>query len=79
MPLSLLRDVAALAEPDLRARLARLQAGEFLDEECLLPEEEYAFRHAVTHDVAYRGLIGDHRHEFHRRVAAVMEAVLPNV
>ena len=78
VPVSALRAVAGLPDQDLQASLGRLQAGEFLYEERLLPEQEYAFRHAVTHDVAYRGLLLGRRREFHLRIAAVMEEAPPD-
>src|SRR5262249_22182221 len=57
VPFLLLRAIADLAETDLRRGLERLQAAEFLYEAQLFPELEYTFKHALTHEVAYRSLL----------------------
>ena len=49
--------IAELPEEDLRRGLARLQAAEFLYETSLFPDLEYTFKHALTHEVAYGGLL----------------------
>ena len=42
---------------DLRRGLAHLQAAEFLYETRFFPDLEYTFKHALTHEVAYGGLL----------------------
>jgi class 3 adenylate cyclase/predicted ATPase len=71
VPLPLLQVIAGLPEDDLRAALGRLQAAEFLYEASLFPEPEYTFKHALTHEVAYQGLLQDRQRALH---AAVLEA-----
>jgi tetratricopeptide (TPR) repeat protein len=38
----------------------------------LFPDQEFTFKHALTHDVAYAGLLGERRRELH---AAVVNAI----
>jgi len=54
VPFTLLQAIAELSEEDLRRGLGHLQAAEFLYETSLFPELEYTFKHALTHEVAYR-------------------------
>jgi tetratricopeptide (TPR) repeat protein len=68
----LLRAIAELDEGALHAGLAGLQAAEFLYETSLFPDLEYTFKHALTHEVAYAGLLGDRRRQLH---AAIVEAI----
>ena len=53
VPVALLQAIAETDETPVRAGLARLQAAEFLYEVQLSPEDEYTFKHALTHEVAY--------------------------
>src|SRR5215510_5104698 len=51
--------IAEEAEDSIRQSLTRLQAAEFLYEVRLFPELEYTFKHALTHEVTYGGLLND--------------------
>ena len=73
VPATLLEAIADLPEPDLRRALATLQAAEFLYETSLFPEHEYSFRHALTHDVAYDGLLQERRRLLHARIVEAIE------
>ena len=73
VPLALLQAVADLPEESLRTGLTRLQRSEFLYETRLVPEAEYAFKHALSHEVAYAGLLEDRRRILHARIMAVIE------
>jgi class 3 adenylate cyclase/tetratricopeptide (TPR) repeat protein len=73
VPLPLLRAIAELSEAALHRSLADLQAAEFLYETRLFPEPEYAFKHALTHEVAYRSLVQERRRALHTRLLAVIE------
>jgi tetratricopeptide (TPR) repeat protein len=75
--LPLLRAIADVAETDLQSCLARLQAAEFLYEARLFPEPEYAFRHALTLDVAYAGLLQESRRRLHARIVEALERLYP--
>jgi predicted ATPase/class 3 adenylate cyclase len=78
VPFSLLQAVAEVPEPELRARLSRLQAAEFLYEASLFPDLAYTFKHVLTHDVAYNSLLVGRRKELHRVIAQAIEAIHAN-
>jgi class 3 adenylate cyclase/tetratricopeptide (TPR) repeat protein len=73
VPFPLLEAISAEPEERLREGLARLQAAEFLYEARLFPELEYTFKHALTHEVAYGGLLQDRRRTLHAGVLEAME------
>src|SRR5438309_2196053 len=75
VPLALLQAIADEGEDELRAGVAALQAAEFLYEARLFPELEYTFKHALTHEVAYRGLLESQRQAWHVRILAAIEAL----
>jgi class 3 adenylate cyclase/tetratricopeptide (TPR) repeat protein len=77
VPLTLLRAIAETAEPDLQSALAHLQTAEFLYEARLFPEPEYAFRHALTLDVAYGSLLQESRRQLHMRIVEALERLYP--
>jgi class 3 adenylate cyclase len=70
----LLRDVVGLPEPDLAAALDRLTRAELVHETALYPAAEYAFKHPLTQEVAYRSQLGDRRARVHAAVAHAIEA-----
>jgi len=74
IPITLLREVVDLSEPELQKLLAELKAAQFLYE---TPNPIYAqlkFRHALVHEVAYGSLISAKRQMLHARVLRGMEA-----
>jgi len=73
VPSALLARIADLPEPVLRERIGRLVAGEFLYEARLFPDLLYAFKHAITHDVAYASLLHDRRRGLHARIVTAIE------
>jgi tetratricopeptide (TPR) repeat protein len=73
VPFPLLLAIANEPGDILRGRLARLQAAKFLYEARLFPELEYSSRHALTHEVAYGGLLRDRRRELHAAIVEAME------
>ncbi len=75
VPLPLLHAIAELPEAMLYRGLAHLQAAEFLYETRLFPEREFTFKHALTHEVAYGGLLQERRHVLHARIVAALEAL----
>jgi tetratricopeptide (TPR) repeat protein len=75
IPFSLLQAVADEPEDRLRRGLAQLQATEFLYETRLFPDLEYTFRHALTHEVAYGGLLQERRRELHARIVEAIETL----
>jgi tetratricopeptide (TPR) repeat protein len=77
VPFALLQAIADVPEAVLQHSLAHLQAAEFLYEMRLFPEREYSFKHALTHEVAYGGLLQERRHALHARIVAALEALPP--
>jgi class 3 adenylate cyclase/tetratricopeptide (TPR) repeat protein len=75
VPFALLQAIAEVPEATLRRGLGHLQAAEFLYETSLFPDLEYTFRHALTHDVAYGGLLQDRRRALHARIVTATEAL----
>ena len=75
VPYTLLQAIADVPEAQLREDLSRLQAAEFLYEASLFPDLEYTFKHALTHDVAYGGLLQERRLELHARIVEAIERI----
>ncbi len=75
VPFPLLQAIADLAEDDLQPGLAHLQGAEFLHETGFLPDLEYTFKHALTHEVAYGGLLQERRRSLHARIVEAMETM----
>ncbi len=75
VPFALLLAVADLGEEDLRRGLAHLQAAEFLYEARLFPDLEYTFKHSLTHEVAYGGLLQERRRDLHARLVDAIETL----
>jgi tetratricopeptide (TPR) repeat protein len=73
--LPLLQVIAETPEDVLHRSLAHLQAVEFLYETRLFPEREYTFKHALTHEVAYSGLLQERRRLLHARIVESIEAL----
>jgi tetratricopeptide (TPR) repeat protein len=73
----LLLAIADAPEPEVRAELTRLQAAEFLYETRLFPDLEYTFKHALTHEVAYQGLLHDRQRALHARITEAIERLSP--
>src|SRR5262249_2473392 len=73
VPIPLLLAIADVPEPELRAELTRLQAAEFLYEVGLFPDLEYTFKHALTHEAAYQGLLHDRQRALHARITEAIE------
>ncbi|HEX8917924.1 MAG TPA: adenylate/guanylate cyclase domain-containing protein [Chloroflexota bacterium] len=63
------------AERDLDSYLAQLETQEFIHEKNLVPELEYMFKHSLTQDVVYNGLLESQRRIFHLRVAETIESL----
>jgi class 3 adenylate cyclase/tetratricopeptide (TPR) repeat protein len=77
VPWTLLQAVTDEAEDRLRRRLAHLQTTEFLYETRLFPDLEYSFKHALTHEVAYDGLLQDRRLSLHAQIVRAVESLYP--
>ncbi len=75
VPFTLLQAIAEVPDEALRRGLDHLQAAEFIHETGLFPDLEYAFKHALTHDVTYSGLLHDRRRELHARIVDAIETL----
>jgi class 3 adenylate cyclase/tetratricopeptide (TPR) repeat protein len=75
VPFALLQAIADLPDEALRRGLGRLQAAEFLYETQLYPDLEYSFKHALTHEVSYNGLLQERRRALHAQVVEALETL----
>jgi predicted ATPase len=73
----LLLAIADAPEPNVLAELTHLQAAEFLYETRLFPDLEYTCKHAMTHEVAYGGLLHDRQRALHARITEAIERLAP--
>src|SRR5262245_22127038 len=73
-----LKRVAELSEAELPQLLGKLTAAEFIYEETLYPQAEYAFKHPLTQEVAYNTQLGDRRARLHGSVARALQALDPD-
>jgi class 3 adenylate cyclase/tetratricopeptide (TPR) repeat protein len=78
VPFALLQAIADLPEAALHRGLAHLQTAEFLYETRLFPEPEYTFKHALTHEVAYSGLLQERRRVLHAQIVEALEGLYPD-
>jgi tetratricopeptide (TPR) repeat protein len=76
VPWPLLQAIADMSDEALSRSLAQLQAAEFLYETSLFPEQEYTFKHALTHEVAYGSLLHERRRALHARIVETLEALV---
>ncbi|MBA2447311.1 MAG: AAA family ATPase [Chloroflexi bacterium] len=77
LSLALLRATAERSDDEVPHGLARLQAAELLYPARLFPEPEYTFKHALTHEVAYAGLLQERRRTLHGRILSAIETLYP--
>ena len=75
VPFTLLEAIADLSEETLRSGLKTLQSAEFLYETGLYPDLEYSFKHALTHEVTYGGLLRERRRALHGRIVEAIESL----
>jgi len=70
----ILEAVAEAPIETLRLGLESLKGAEFVYETQLFPELEYTFKHALTHEVTYGGILQDRRNTLHRRIGEIIES-----
>lgn len=75
IPRSLLGAVTGMSAASVERGVRELQAAEFLYEKTLFPESAYAFKHAMTREVAYAGLLRERRKVLHARTAHTLLAL----
>jgi tetratricopeptide (TPR) repeat protein len=73
VPVALLSAVAEMADDALHSALGELQTAEMLYEARLFPDLEYTFKHALTHEVAYNGVLQERRRALHATILATLE------
>ena len=66
---AVLRRVSEVQEAEVSAALATLTRAELVYERTGHPEDEYGFKHPLTHEVAYRSQLGERRAPMHAAVA----------
>jgi class 3 adenylate cyclase/tetratricopeptide (TPR) repeat protein len=75
VPFALLQAIAELPDETLQRGLVYLQAAEFLYETRLFPERDFTFKHALTHETAYGGLLQERRRALHARIVETLETL----
>jgi class 3 adenylate cyclase/tetratricopeptide (TPR) repeat protein len=73
-----LRRVSELEQTELEAALRELVEAEFIYQESPYPEAEYAFKHPLTEEIAYRTQLGERRVRVHGAVAAALAELYPD-
>ncbi|PYM90165.1 MAG: hypothetical protein DME04_24055 [Candidatus Rokuibacteriota bacterium] len=74
VPFALVRAIAEDTDDErVRAGLARLRDAEFLYESRLYPDLVYSFRHTLTHEVVYDGVLHERRRALHAGLVQAME------
>jgi len=75
----LYRILAAISEEEreLDEQVIALQREEMIRERARLPELEYIFKHELTREAAYNGLLRQQRRAFHLQVGAALERLFP--
>ena len=71
--LPLLQAVTEVSEDAMHRDLGHLQTAEFLYETYALTAPVYAFKHALTQEVAYQSLVRRVRQQYHAHIAQVLE------
>lgn len=79
VPYQLLSMIAETPPAALERAIDRLRAAEFLYEARRYPTQEYVFKHALTHEVAYTTLMQERRRRLHAQIFhALQTSVLPD-
>jgi tetratricopeptide (TPR) repeat protein len=78
MPVPLVHRLSGLPEDALQRGVVNLQRREFLYETRLFPDRAYAFKHALTREVAYGSLLYERRRALHAKIVEVLEALYPD-
>jgi class 3 adenylate cyclase/tetratricopeptide (TPR) repeat protein len=73
VPFTPLHAICGLTEDRLRGLLDNLQAAEFLYATQILPDLQYTFKHSLTHDVTYSGILHERRRDIHARIVDAIE------
>jgi class 3 adenylate cyclase/tetratricopeptide (TPR) repeat protein len=76
-PVSAIAALSRSAPHALMSALHSLDEADFLHETRQVPALEYSFRHALTHEVVYEGMLRETRRDLHARMADILEASQP--
>ncbi|UCC76281.1 MAG: AAA family ATPase, partial [Anaerolineales bacterium] len=71
-------EAIAKEERELDRHLLTLQRQEMIRERTRIPELGYIFKHELTREAAYNGLLKKQRRLFHRQVAEALERLFPD-
>jgi tetratricopeptide (TPR) repeat protein len=74
----LIKRVTNIAEQELLSQLSVLKDSELLYERGIYPESTYIFKHALTQEVAYNGLLLKRRKDIHEEIGKAIEAIYPD-
>ena len=74
VPVALLQRVADTPSEQVLRALADLEAADFLRTSALVPDLAYAFKHAITQEVAYSTLLKEQRRTLHARIVEALES-----
>jgi tetratricopeptide (TPR) repeat protein len=74
----LIKRLTDLAEQELLSQLSVLKDSELLYERGIYPQSTYIFKHALTQEVAYNGLLLKRRKEIHEKIGEAIEALYPD-
>ena len=73
VPVALLQEVLDTSSDSVLRALADLEAADFVRTSALVPDLAYAFKHAITQEVAYSTLLKEQRRALHGRIAEALE------
>ena len=59
----------------MQRSLANLRLGDFIYEQPALADVDYAFKHALTHEVAYNSVLIERRKQLHERAGQALESM----
>jgi class 3 adenylate cyclase/predicted ATPase len=71
--LGVVSKISGKTDDELNRMLNDLQVAEYIYEQPGVGEVEYRFKHALTHDVAYKSMLAEHRRVLHGRAAQAIE------
>jgi tetratricopeptide (TPR) repeat protein len=74
----LIKRVTNITEQELLSQLSVLKDSELLYERGIYPESTYVFKHALTQEVAYNGLLLKRRKDIHEEIGKAIEALYPD-
>ena len=74
-----LQAICPLESPLLKDSLARLVDADVLFRRGVQTEGEYAFKHALIKDAAYKSMLTSTRQEYHERFARALEQAFPEI